>query len=93
MDVFSGFLSPILMMSSIVTLSRHVIPKQPTVSVQDFEESITVFVAPELKTTAGIVRLPLSVHHVGFFVCDLTPPFVKPWSLQRSLASRVTSLP
>lgn len=33
-------------------LLKHLIPKQPTVNIQDFEESITVFVAPELKATA-----------------------------------------
>ncbi len=51
------------------------IPKQPTVNIQDFEESITVFVAPELKATAGIAPLLLCPAHcerVWHSVCNLT---------------------
>lgn len=33
---------------------RHIIPKQPPVGIQDFEEDITVFVAPELRAAAGM---------------------------------------
>jgi hypothetical protein len=53
---------------------RHLIPKQPTVNIQDFEESITVFVAPELKATAGFAPLLLCPAHCESVLAQCLEP-------------------